>query len=410
MKRLVFLAVAAIVAVAATVVVSRNETAMGFVHQAVFEWLPGLFNVTWQISITVIALLVAVILLWWVIVKLWHWWQSYQTQRQAEAGVVVTYGGTHYLEVALIVFGIFCLWYFLGPRFTGWTMPKFTQVVVVTATPQPTVVPTQTARVIIVTATPPPSTTATPTPADTRTPTATPPNLTVIPVTFTPIVVHVPVFGTALPSPTPTSTATPTPTATATPTPMPSATAQATTTPTSVTPPKVNADVVTATLPPPPTATPKVPVSMLPSGSFKATGGSIAAANPARTQANTVRGTGSFRSPLQGYVVTQRFWALHNGVDLAVPIGTNIYASDTGRVVFSGWDNTGYGNMVLVDHGNGYQTRYGHLSVMLVNNGDTVTKGQLIAKSGSTGHSSGPHLHFEVLKNGSAIDPFLFIN
>ena len=120
-------------------------------------------------------------------------------------------------------------------------------------------------------------------------------------------------------------------------------------------------------------------------------------------------GTGSLRTPLYGYVVTQNFWAYHNGVDLAAPIGTPVYAADAGRVIWSGWDNTGYGYMVLIDHGNGYRTRYGHLSWIFPNYGDYVQKGAQIGKVGSTGRSTGPHLHFEVIVSGIARNPFNYI-
>ena len=120
-------------------------------------------------------------------------------------------------------------------------------------------------------------------------------------------------------------------------------------------------------------------------------------------------GTGSLRTPLYGYMITQQFWAYHNGVDLAAPIGTPVYAADAGRVVWSGWDNTGYGYMVLIDHGNGFRTRYGHLSWIFPSYGDYVQKGEQIGKVGSTGRSTGPHLHFEVIVNGIARNPFNYI-
>ena len=132
------------------------------------------------------------------------------------------------------------------------------------------------------------------------------------------------------------------------------------------------------------------------------------APKPAAVTQPTV-GTGTLRTPLYGYVVTQNFWAYHNGVDLAAPIGTPVYAADAGRVIWSGWDNTGYGYMVLIDHGNGYRTRYGHLSWIFPNYGDYVGKGEQIGKVGSTGRSTGPHLHFEVIVNGIARNPFNYI-
>lgn len=87
----------------------------------------------------------------------------------------------------------------------------------------------------------------------------------------------------------------------------------------------------------------------------------------------------------------------HTGVDIAGPIGTAIYAADDGVVALSGWNSGGYGNMVLIDHGGGIYTRYGHASKLLVRAGDAVKRGDVIALIGSTGHSTGPHLHFEVM-------------
>lgn len=87
----------------------------------------------------------------------------------------------------------------------------------------------------------------------------------------------------------------------------------------------------------------------------------------------------------------------HTGVDIAGPVGTPIYAADDGVVVVAGWNSGGYGNMLLLDHGGGIYTRYGHSSKNLVQVGDTVKKGDTIALMGSTGRSTGPHLHFEVM-------------
>lgn len=122
-----------------------------------------------------------------------------------------------------------------------------------------------------------------------------------------------------------------------------------------------------------------------------------------------VWGTGSLRTPLYGYVVTQYFWAYHSGVDMAAPIGSPVYAADAGRVVYSGWDNTGYGYMLLIDHGNGIRTRYAHMSWLFPSYGAYVGKGEQIGKVGSTGRSSGPHLHFEVIQGGVARNPFNYI-
>ncbi|MGN1080858.1 MAG: M23 family metallopeptidase [Acutalibacteraceae bacterium] len=102
----------------------------------------------------------------------------------------------------------------------------------------------------------------------------------------------------------------------------------------------------------------------------------------------------------------------HKGIDIAVPTGTEIFAADDGIVTNSGFDAGGYGYYVIITHTDGYKTVYGHCSVLLVNTGDTVSRGDLIAYSGNTGNTTGPHLHFEVRYNGDRIDPapFLGIN
>ena len=95
---------------------------------------------------------------------------------------------------------------------------------------------------------------------------------------------------------------------------------------------------------------------------------------------------------------------MHTGIDIGAGHGTPIIAAEQGTVLLAGW-NSGYGNCVVIDHGGGLQTLYGHCSVVMVQAGQTVTRGQKIALVGSTGNSTGPHLHFEVLKNGSYTNP-----
>ncbi|MBR2674427.1 MAG: peptidoglycan DD-metalloendopeptidase family protein [Mogibacterium sp.] len=118
--------------------------------------------------------------------------------------------------------------------------------------------------------------------------------------------------------------------------------------------------------------------------------------------------TGVFAMPVQRYTITSPFgprWGrMHTGLDLAGPTGTPIYASDGGTVIRAGY-NGGYGNCVDIDHENGYITRYAHCSRLIVSAGDKVYQGQNIAFVGSTGNSTGPHLHFEIISNGSAINP-----
>ncbi|ESA36323.1 peptidase m23 [Leptolyngbya sp. Heron Island J] len=106
--------------------------------------------------------------------------------------------------------------------------------------------------------------------------------------------------------------------------------------------------------------------------------------------------------PVLGY---RRF---HAGVDFGAPYGTRITAADSGKVIFAGWYG-GYGNSVIIDHGDGLTTLYAHASRLNVREGQTVTKGQSIAAIGSTGLSTGPHLHFEVRRNGNPVNPMGFL-
>jgi murein DD-endopeptidase MepM/ murein hydrolase activator NlpD len=98
----------------------------------------------------------------------------------------------------------------------------------------------------------------------------------------------------------------------------------------------------------------------------------------------------------------------HRGVDFAGKQGTGVVAVGAGVVTWSG-RRSGYGNLVEINHGNGYVTRYAHNSEQLVKAGDSVSKGQLIARMGSTGRSTGPHVHFEVLHNGKAVNPSKYL-
>lgn len=99
----------------------------------------------------------------------------------------------------------------------------------------------------------------------------------------------------------------------------------------------------------------------------------------------------------------------HNGIDIAAPVGTPIYASLDGRVIFSGWNNGGFGNLVKLQHQDGSETWYAHNSRLLVSTGQTVPQGHPIAEMGSTGRSSGPHLHFEIHISGRAVNPMSYL-
>lgn len=120
-------------------------------------------------------------------------------------------------------------------------------------------------------------------------------------------------------------------------------------------------------------------------------------------------GSGYFSWPVNGYVLTQVYWSGHPGIDLSTSFRQPIFASDSGTVVFSGWDDTGYGYFVVIDHGNGYKTTYGHNEANLVSVGQTVVQGQQIAESGNTGNSTGNHLDFRILYNGVFLNPLGYL-
>jgi len=121
--------------------------------------------------------------------------------------------------------------------------------------------------------------------------------------------------------------------------------------------------------------------------------------------------TGAFVMPTRGTLSSRygmRGSRMHQGVDIAASVGTPIRAADGGTVTFAGWKGS-YGYFVIINHGNGYVTKYAHCSSINVKVGDKVAKGQVIARVGSTGNATGPHLHFEVLKNGKNVNPAGFI-
>jgi murein DD-endopeptidase MepM/ murein hydrolase activator NlpD len=134
----------------------------------------------------------------------------------------------------------------------------------------------------------------------------------------------------------------------------------------------------------------------------------------AQAGASTGSGTPSaagFIWPVNGPVVSgygMRWGRMHEGIDIAAGTGTPIWAAAAGTVIHAGWLG-GYGNLVVVDHGNGLATAYAHASAILVGVGQSVAQGETVSLVGSTGNSSGPHLHFEVRVNGSAVDPLLYL-
>ena len=143
--------------------------------------------------------------------------------------------------------------------------------------------------------------------------------------------------------------------------------------------------------------------------------------NTANSQ-NTEYYGGSFGWPTPGYkritspygprtftLNGKRVSSYHRGIDIGAPSGAKIAASNGGKVVTSAYNAGGYGNYVILDHGGGKMTVYGHMSKRMVSVGQSVTKGQQIGKVGSTGRSTGPHLHFEIRINGTAVNPINYL-
>jgi len=110
--------------------------------------------------------------------------------------------------------------------------------------------------------------------------------------------------------------------------------------------------------------------------------------------------------PVQG-TLTQDFHPGHTGVDLAVDTGTPVHSTINGKVIYAGWNDQGYGNLVIVQNGD-YKTYYAHLSEIPVSVGQTIQQGEVIGLSGSTGNSTGPHVHYEVRKDNVPINPATF--
>jgi murein DD-endopeptidase MepM/ murein hydrolase activator NlpD len=112
--------------------------------------------------------------------------------------------------------------------------------------------------------------------------------------------------------------------------------------------------------------------------------------------------------PVRGNI-TQVYYPWHQGLDIALPTGYSCVAAKAGVIEFAGW-STGYGYNVLINHGDGSKTRYAHFSRISVVGGQTVSQGQEVGKIGSTGWSTGPHLHFEIIENGYFVDPLRRLN
>ncbi len=121
-----------------------------------------------------------------------------------------------------------------------------------------------------------------------------------------------------------------------------------------------------------------------------------------------VSGSGSFYWPAAGYI-SQGYWYGHRAIDIADAVGAAVMTTDDGYVSFAGWTDIGYGYLVVVDHANGYQSYYAHLSNIFVFEGEIVDAGQVIGAMGSTGNSTGPHLHFEIRYDGYPTNPLIYL-
>jgi murein DD-endopeptidase MepM/ murein hydrolase activator NlpD len=125
-------------------------------------------------------------------------------------------------------------------------------------------------------------------------------------------------------------------------------------------------------------------------------------------------GGAGFRWPVRGRVIAgfgpKPNGVQNDGINLAVPEGTPVKAADDGVVAYAGNELKGYGNLVLVRHSNGFVTAYAHASEIMVKRGDTVKRGQVIAKSGQTGSVTSPQLHFEIRKGATPVDPSQYLN
>jgi murein DD-endopeptidase MepM/ murein hydrolase activator NlpD len=120
------------------------------------------------------------------------------------------------------------------------------------------------------------------------------------------------------------------------------------------------------------------------------------------------KGSGVFGWPVAGQV-SQGYWNRHRAIDISTWMGAPALAADSGYVVAAGWDDSGYGRMVVIDHGNGFQTLYAHLQVFYVKVGQSIAKGQQLGEVGTTGNATGPHLHFEVHQGGTQRNPAGFL-
>lgn len=140
----------------------------------------------------------------------------------------------------------------------------------------------------------------------------------------------------------------------------------------------------------------------------------LAASRPGNGSGRPASGNGSLGYPTSSHSISAGFpnysgGGYHGGVDFPVPTGSSVFAAASGTVIIAVHQTYSYGNYIVIDHGNGLSTLYAHNSSLLVGVGDHVNKGQVIARSGSTGNSTGPHCHFEVRLNGNQVNPMNYL-
>lgn len=157
------------------------------------------------------------------------------------------------------------------------------------------------------------------------------------------------------------------------------------------------------------------PVLAAPAGTSKSgqsSGVRVASRSGSALKSSSASSNRTMLWPVRGRISSpfgQRWGKMHKGIDIAAPVGTNVVASMGGVVTRSGWDSGGYGYLIVINHGNGFVTYYGHNSKLLVKSGEKVAAGEHIAEVGSTGDSTGPHCHFEVRKNGTPVNPINYL-
>lgn len=145
-------------------------------------------------------------------------------------------------------------------------------------------------------------------------------------------------------------------------------------------------------------------IVIVPDGVRTAAGAVIPRIRQITPDAGSVVASGQFVWPTSG-TITQRFVWYHKGIDIANSAAPDVLAADAGTIITAGWSPVGYGNYVVIDHGNGYRTLYGHMQTIYVVAGQTVDRGARIGRMGSSGHSTGVHTHFEVIKGGVYLNP-----